>query len=308
MKADTFTLRADDGAEIFVHRWLPDGTPRGVVRISHGMAEHSARYARTATALTDAGLAVYAHDHRGHGQTAQRGGALGHFSDEDGWLRVIADVRAVGARAREEYPDVPVILLGHSMGSFMVQWIMLRHADDADGYVLSGSNVGGGALVSAGKQAAKLERLRVGARRPSALLTFLSFGSFNKGFEGRTSFDWLSRDPVEVDKYVADSLCGFDVSTQLWIDLLGALEELGRGDWSRVGADKPVYVFAGDQDPVGDRTRGLEKLLRAMEAGGMSRVTSKFYVGGRHEMVNETNRDEVFADLVAWIERNLFAA
>ncbi len=307
MTAETFRLRADDGVEIAARRWLPEDAPRAVVRISHGMAEHCARYARLAEELTRHGIAVYAHDHRGHGETAKVERDEGHFADEDGWARVIADLRMVGDHARREHPGARHCLFGHSMGSFMTQWVMLFHPDEASAYVLSGSNAGGGALVTAGKQAAKLERLRMGKRGKSALLTALSFGSFNRGFEGRTQYDWLSRDPIEVDKYVADPKCGFMVTTQLWVELLEALETLGKTSWARVAPETPVLVFSGDRDPV-SAGGGIEKLLRAMERGGMRRVTSKLYKDGRHEMVNESNRDEVFADLTRWLREHLPSA
>lgn len=305
MKADELRLRADDGVEIQVHRWLPDGAVRGIVQVVHGLAEHGARYGRFAERLTREGWAVYASDHRGHGRTATSDEALGHFADEDGWSRVIADLRMIAQHARREHPGVPFVLFGHSMGSFLSKSLVLRHPQEVDALILSGSNAGGGALVTAGKQVAKLERLRLGRRGKSALLATMSFGNYNRGFEGRTEFDWLSRDPKEVDVYVADPRCGFRASAQLWIDLLGALEELGRAEWARLPRELPVYVFAGELDPVGEKGAGVRRLVATLRGAGMTNVTERLYPEGRHEMLNETNRDEVAADVVRWLDENV---
>jgi alpha-beta hydrolase superfamily lysophospholipase len=305
MRADPYTLRADDGVEIHVHRWLPDERARGIVEIAHGMAEHGARYERFARALTEHGWAVYAPDHRGHGWTARTPEAYGHFADEDGWARVLADLRMVAQHARREHAGVPFVFFGHSMGSYFAQTLVLKHPQEIDGLVLSGTSAGGGALVRVGKQIAKLERMRQGKRGRSALLFQMSFGQFNRGFEGRTDFDWLSRDPVEVDKYVGDERCGFRCSNQLWIDLLGALEEIGRADWSRLPKDLPIYVLGGDRDPVGDRGKGMRRLVAQLRAAGLARVSDVLYPEGRHEMLNEINRDEVIAALVRWLDESV---
>jgi len=301
----TFGLRAPDGADIAAHRWLPGGPARGIVLIAHGMAEHVTRYARLAGRLNAQGWAVYAHDHRGHGDTARDEGALGHFADEDGWARVTGDVRMVAAHARREHPGLPLVLFGHSMGSYMVQTLVLAHPQEIEGVVLSGTSAGGGPLVHAGHRMAKLERLRQGKRGKSSVLAWMSFGQFNQGFEGRTPFDWISRDPVEVDRYIADPRCGFRCTNQLWIDTTGALIDLGRARWSRLPRDLPILVFAGDEDPVGDRGKGVRKLVAAMRAAGLSRVTDRLYPGGRHEMLNETNHAEVEQDILTWLDESV---
>lgn len=329
MRSDTITIASDDDVLVTVHRWMPSnetpdpernegsrtaqsenagahvGNVRGIVQIAHGMAEHGERYARFARELVEHGWSVWADDHRGHGRTAKDEASLGHFADEDGWARVIADLRRIAAAARKEHPGVPLVLLGHSMGSFLAQSLVLRHPQEIDALILSGSSAGGGALVGLGKQIAKLERLRSGKRGKSALLTKLSFGQYNSGFEGRTEFDWLSRDPIEVDKYVADPKCGFRVTNQAWIDLLGALEELGHGDWSRLPREMPILVFSGERDPVGDRAKGVRRLLATLRGAGLAKVADKLYPEGRHEMLNEINRDEVFADVIRWLDANV---
>lgn len=298
------SLDTDDGHALAVYTWTPDAEPRGLVQIVHGLAEHARRYDAIAEALTDAGWAVVAHDQRGHGQTATDE-TLGHYADEGGWRRVVEDVRAVRAFGRERAPEGPVVLLGHSGGSFVSLSDQIDAPGTVDRLILSGSNQGGGALVKAGIWVAKLERLRQGPRGKSAVVDFLSFGSFNKAFEpARTKFDWLSRDPAQVDRYVDDPRCGFLCSNQLWIDLLGALIELGRIDrLRRLPKTLPVYLFCGALDPVSDASKGVVALGDQLRAAGLEDVTVKVYPEGRHEMFNETNRDEVVADLLAWLAR-----
>jgi alpha-beta hydrolase superfamily lysophospholipase len=308
MRSDTFSLPADDGVSIFVHRWLPDGGVRGIVQIAHGVAEHAARYARLAERLTASGWAVYGSDHRGHGRTATTEAMLGHFGDEDGWARVVADLRRVAQHAHREHPGVPLVLFGHSMGSYLAQTLVLAHPQEVDALILSGTTAGGSPLVTVAKQIAKLERMRKGKSAKSAVMSEVLFAPFRIGLEGRTKFDWLSRDPIEVDKYVADSRCGFDCSSQLWIDLLGALESLGRGQWKRLPRDLPILVFAGLRDPAGDHGKGPKKLVALLRAAGLSRVTERFYDDGRHEMLNETNRDIVEGDVVRWLDENVRGA
>lgn len=307
MQESTFTL--DRGAaQVFVYRWLPDAdvATRGVVQISHGMAEHAARYKGFAEALTAAGFAVYAHDHRGHGRTAGDVSKRGHFADRDGWRAVLDDLYAVAARAAEENPGAPLVLFAHSMGSFIAQQAMFERASLWKGVALSASTSGvANPLAPIGRVIARVERLRVGASKPSRLLTKLSFGEFNKGFRpARTEYDWLSRDPGEVDKYVADDWCGFDVSTQLWVDLLDALPTLADStNLARVPKDLPVYVLAGSRDPVTGYLKGLQQLVDSYQAVGLRDITWKVYEGGRHEMLNETNRADVHKDFLTWLDR-----
>jgi alpha-beta hydrolase superfamily lysophospholipase len=308
MRADTFTFKAEDTRELFVYRWLPDeGVARkGIVHISHGMAEHAARYARLAEALVGAGYAVYANDHRGHGKTAKGPEELGAFGP-GGFRRVVQDLEQLIVLEKSESPGLPVVLFGHSMGSFLAQSFMIDAGTAIRGAVLSGSSGKPNLLASAGRLVARLERARLGAGGKSQLLTSLSFDAFNKAFKPtRTGFDWLSRDPVEVDKYIADPLCGFPVTTQLWVDLLDATADIARPDrQASVPKDLPVYIFAGSEDPVGEKTKSLEQLIGAYQRAGVKDVTHKFYPGARHETVNETNRDEVTRDLVAWLDKHV---
>lgn len=303
MRADSFRLMADDGAEIHVYRWAPDGAPRAVFQIAHGLAEHAGRYARLAQALTAKGLAVYADDHRGHGRTAVAGD-LGFFAQSEGWRKCVADLWSLNRRIAGDHPGLPIVLLGHSMGSFMAQDFVADHSEAIAALVLSGSNGPPPAVAGIGRMLARIERLRQGARGKSPLLQAMMFGEFNKRFKpARTEFDWLSRDQAEVDAYIADPLCGFEFTNQLAIDLLDSLGGLLKPErLARIRKDLPIYIFSGSDDPVG---ANLPALADAYRNSGLARVEMRLYPGARHETLNEINRDEVVDDLVRWSEAAL---
>ncbi len=305
---DSFEWSADDGAKIYVHRWKPDGAPRAAVQIAHGMAEHGARYARFAERLAGEGYLVWANDHRGHGRTAKSEADVGHMGDRESFVRVVRDMIGLRAALAAEAGTAPVALFAHSMGSLAAQEALIHHGPCAwKAVVLSGSDAPGGALVSAGKQAAKLERLRQGARGKSALLASLSFGSFNKAFKpARTPFDWLSRDPAEVDKYVADPRCGFRITNQSWIDLLVVLEGIGKDGYGTIlPKDLPILAISGARDPVGKNGDGVRALVRKLRAAGLSGVREKIYEDARHELLNETNREEVTSFVLEFLRESL---
>ncbi len=304
MRSTTFTLAAPDGAARFVYAWLPEGTPKAALQVAHGLAEHAGRYARLAEDLTGAGYAVYAGDHRGHGRTAPAPADLGFFAESEGWRKCIDDLGQLHRRIAADHPGRPILLLGHSMGSFMAQHVISERGDDLAGAVLSGSGGKPGALASAGRLVARIERWRLGPRGRSDLIHSLSFGAFNKPFApARTPCDWLSRDTAEVDKYIADPLCGFRASVQLWIDLLDALGNVtAAARQARIPKRLPIHVISGSRDPVGENTKSVKQLLDAYRAAGLERVTHRFYPDARHELFNETNRDEVTRDLVTWLD------
>lgn len=305
MKASTFTFEAPDGVEIFVYEWLPSGKTRAVVQIAHGMAEHAGRYEPAARALTERGYAVYASDHRGHGQSAKSEDELGHFADQGGWNKVLGDLHQLSGIAKKRHEEAAFVLFGHSMGSFFTQHFLFAFPGEVDAAVLSGSNGKPGALAAVGEVAAKLERARLGPRGKSRLLHNMSFGSFNKPFApARTELDWLSRDTDVVDAYVADPRCGFISSTQLWIDLLSGLKVIGNPkNQARVPNDLPLYLFSGEKDPVSNQGKGVGSLLQAYRAAGLTDVEQRIYPGARHEMLNETNREEVLTHLGEWLDR-----
>ncbi|BBP81788.1 MULTISPECIES: alpha/beta hydrolase [Pseudomonas] len=305
MPHDAFWLTASDGASLHVNRWSGDAPPRAVVMVAHGMAEHGGRYARLGQALVAAGLELYVHDQRGHGRTAQHG-ILGLYAEHDGWNKVVGDLASLNHHIRQQHPQVPIVLLGHSMGSYIGQAYLMQHSCSLQGAILSGSNYQPVGLYRAAAVVARLERWRQGPNGRSALIEFLSFGSFNKAFKpNRTPFDWLSRDPDEVDKYVNDPLCGFRCTNQLWLDLLGGLQTITPvKNLAQIDPDLPLLVVGGARDPVSDGRR-LDDLARALGEAGVKDVQLKIYPDARHELLNETNRDEVTAHLLDWLEHAL---
>lgn len=307
MRASTFTLDTQAGVSLFVYRWLPDGPAKAAVQVAHGLAEHAARYARLAGALCAAGYAVYANDHRGHGRTAGKPAELGVFAERDGWNQCVEDLWRLTARIAADHPGLPIVLLGHSMGSFMVQQFITEHGEALAGAVLSASNGKPPPIAPIALLLAHLERLQAGPRGRSAVMRALFFGAFNKPFRpARTAFDWLSRDEAEVDKYVADPLCGFEPTIGLYVDLLRALAEVARpARQARIPKGLPVYVFHGSRDPV---AINIEQLLDAYRKAGLRNVTYNAYADGRHECLNDVNRDEVTRDLIAWLDATVSLA
>lgn len=304
---ETFTLATGDGTELHVRRWLPDGAPKAIVQVSHGMAEHSARYARFADRLTAAGYAVYAHDHRGHGRTARRPDDHGYFADRDGWDTVVADIDLVGEHARSEHPGLPLFLFGHSMGSFLARAHAMEHGDRLAGLVLSGTAGDPGVLGKVGGMLASTQARLRGRRHRSGLMDTLTFGRYNAAFKpNRTKFDWLSRDEAEVDKYIADPDCGNVFSAAFFRDLLDGLARINSdAEVARIPKDLPIYLVAGAMDPVGEQGRGVAKVAAQLTRAGVREVRTRIWPDARHEVLNETNRDEVMDDLVRWFDEHL---
>ena len=299
-----FRLPVADGTAIFVRSFLPERPPRAIVQISHGMAEHCARYARFAAFLNEHGYGAYANDHRGHGKTVTNSEDLGHFADEDGWNKVVSDQVEILSEIASRHPNVPIFLMGHSMGSYIVRSAATRCGSRLAGLILSGTSHEHAGLYKTYRLAAAAERARLGKRGKSALLRKLSFESFNKQIpNARTDCDWLSRDEAEVDKYKADPLCGFECSTQLWWDLFGGLAEIySAASVAKLPKLLPIYVTVGERDPLNNRLSAIRKLQAAFENAELGDVTLRVYQGARHEVLNETNRDEVMRDLVAWLD------
>lgn len=312
MQTSTEFSRASDGTLRHITDWAPaPGTPiRGAIQLAHGMAEYGARYHRVAAALTQSGFAVSAADHRGHGRTAEAGPDRGIFAELDGWGRTTDDLRDMILRQRARFPNVPLFLVGHSMGSLLSQQVLVAGGPAVDalqGAVLSGTNGKPPFIASIGRLVARLERWRLGPRGLSPIIHALTFQDFNNQFKPvRTECDWLSRDNAEVDAYVADPDCGFRCSVQLWIDVLDAIPQFtADAAQARIRKNLPVYLFSGDKDPVGEKGRSVSRLAADLKKAGLTDVTCTLYPDGRHESLNEINRDAVTADLLAWLNAHV---
>lgn len=299
---DVLDLTVSDGKTLRLYRWLPEQTPRAAIQIAHGMGEHAGRYAPVAERLNAVGYAVYANDHRGHGGSADPE-ALGNMG-ADGWNRVIQDAAEINAHMGSEHPGLARVLLGHSMGSMLAQQFAYRFGREIDALILSGSPGLGGAFSGwLSHTIARFERWRLGHEAESALMQQLVFGSSNKNWDapGASGFEWLSRDPDQVQAYVDDPLCGFVLRAGSLCDLFaGAREARRTSSIAGIPEDLPVYVFSGSADPVHADEANLQRLLKRYRQR-VRRIDYRLYPEGRHEMFNETNREEVIDDLLAWL-------
>ena len=308
MRADTFELEADDGVHIHVHRWLPEEAPRATVQIAHGIAEHGARYAGFAEAAAARGFAVYVQDHRGHGQTAERSGALlGHLGDEGGWERVVDDLERLHHHIGEVHPDTPRFFLGHSMGTTLGQHLLWRRPEGFSGAIFSAPTNDPGLLGKVALPIIMLERARLGRRGFSGLLQKLAFDPIIKAVKPRrTDFDWLNRVEAAVDKYIDDPLCGFEVTTQFWLEHAPAIVALYKKEnHRRLAPDLPVLFVVGSEDPVAGGAASVRALQAGYDEAGVKRVETRVYEGARHELLHEENREEVIDDLLGWMEARL---
>lgn len=273
---------------VAAYRWDPQSEPTAIAQITHGMGEHALRYADLAATLNGQGYVVYAQDHRGHGATAGSEDQLGILG-ADGWAALVDDIGRLSAVARGAHPGLPLALIGHSMGSFAAQQYLLDHSGDVDAVALTGT-----ALLDLLEPALDLDQP-------------LDLAMFNAAFEpARTDFDWLSRDETQVDAYIADVRCGFGVDLEGGRQMFLAARQLA--DESRLAAlrkDLPVWIGVGEMDPVNGQLALVHALVDRLTAAGLSDVTLKTYPGARHEVFNETNRDEVKADLVSWLAAKL---
>lgn len=287
-----------------IHRWDAVASPRALVHVVHGMSEHGGRYARLAAALNRAGYAVWAHDHRGHGLNPTPPVGLGHFGDTDGWRAVVDDAWAASKALQASHPHLPLLLFTHSMGSFVGQALIVQHGAAYRGVVLSGSNGPPGLSEAIARLIAWLQLRALGGRAPGMWTERLVLWSYNRQFAPtRTSSDWLSRDPAEIDRSLADPLCGTPLSARSWVDFLAGRAKLGtRVHLQRIPKRLPILLIAGTRDPVGENGRGVRRLLAAYQAAGLECVSMKLYDGARHELVNETVREAVTADVIAWLD------
>lgn len=278
-----FDLTANDGRKVEAHRWQGP-TQRAIIQLAHGMGEHSLRYRPLADALTQAGYVVYANEHRGHGKDAAARGELGEFGPR-GFAGLVDDMALLSRHVRGVHPGLPLILVGHSMGSFATQYYLAQHGALLSGAVLSGTT----ALDLLG----------------TALQAGFRLEDMNAALpDVRTPFDWLSRDPAQVDAYIADPLCGFTVSAEGMGSIFANLADLAPTALrTRIRADLPLYLFVGDEDPVSNKAEWFYPLVQRYREAGLRDVSCHVFGGARHETLNETNREEVVAVLLAWIAR-----
>ena len=287
-------------------RWVPEVEIKAVVQIVHGIAEFAARYDEFARYLNSLGFLVVAEDHMGHGGSLDNGGTRGYF--DGGWNAAVADTVQLLQDTRKQYPNVPCILFGHSMGSFMARTILCDYPDlDLAAAVICGTGWMPPAVIKVGVGTAKLICRITDERKPNEQLNSIIFGGYNKRVEHpRTASDWLSRDNAIVDAYVAHPLCGFTASAGLLRDMIGGMAYVQKNEnLARMDKKLPVLFLAGGDDPVGGYGEGVRAAAKAFSDSGMERVDVKIYPLCRHEVLNEINRQEVFEETAAWMLRSL---
>ena len=290
-------LSTPDGHDIPIRLWRPRST-RHILIIAHGMAEYCERYAPLAEWLTESDIAVIALNHRGHGMDCDDA-KLGYFADHRGWTRVVDDLHQAVCFAKAQIPDCPITLLGHSMGSFIGQSYLQAYGDSVSQVIFSASNrVDRPKLLISQALIAVIAALK-GRRATSGLIDFLSFGQFNRPFRpNRTASDWLSRDAEQVDAYIDDPYCGFSCSLGLWQDFIGGMLTLQPASWP---STVPIHLLSGSADPVGEFGRGIERFAGQLRRAKRPLVSYKLYPEARHEIINETNADEVWEDIRALV-------
>ena len=304
----TLYLATDSRTSIPVYQWQTEKKTKAVLHISHGMAEYGLRYHSFARELNKAGFIVYAHDHTGHGERIEMDlkKQPGHFADQYGWSMAVHDLALTVSNIKQSHPELPLFLLGHSMGSYLLQNYLINSNPDITGAILSGSNYVARPLLFVARIITQLEIIRQGGKGNSSLINQLTFAGYNKQFKpNRTEFDWLSRDPESVDAYINDPLCGFTCTNQLWADLFSGLKTIcSISSLKKINPEIPILVLGGDKDPVSAPNR-LQKLASALQTAGVNDVSLQLYPGGRHEMFNETNREQVIRQLIEWLENHL---
>lgn len=304
---ENFQFRDSDGVALNVYKWSPVGEAIGIVQISHGMTETVLRYDEFAHFLNERGFIVYGHDHRGHGLTAKTNEHLGYIADNEGFEWLVEDLFQLMKHIKNENKNLPIFLFGHSMGSFVSQRFMELHGKEVDGLILSGSNGEPPKLTSLGIFLSGLEVKLFGRKHTSKMMDKLSFGDFNKNFKpNRTPFDWLCSVEQEVDKYIADDRCGFVCSASFYYDLLRGLKTIHvKENFDAIPKDVPIYIIAGDKDPVGNAGKGIINLYDKLKQTGIKDVQYKLYPNKRHEILNEDNKQEVMNDVATWLMNKL---
>ena len=300
---ERFSFLDKEGKEIKCYKWIPRKKAIGIIQIVHGMTEYALRYDYFAERLCEQGYVVYAHDHRGHGETATSNEERGYIADNEGFDILVEDVKELTDIIKKDNKDLPIIIFGHSMGSFVSQRYIELYGKEIQGLILSGTDGKPQLHTKLGIIISKIEILIRGRKAKSKLMDKLSFGNFNSKFKpNRTNYDWLCSVDEEVDKYIASPMCGFICSTSFYYDLIRGLWKIHKEkNLNSIPKNLPILIFAGDKDPVGNFGKGIINLYECYKRLGINNIKYKLYKSGRHEMLNEKNKDEVIDDILEWI-------
>lgn len=301
-----FSIPSGGVGQLHCCRWEPEGQPKAVLQIVHGIAEYIERYDDFAAYLNGLGYVVVAEDHMGHGQTVGAEGTQGYF--DGGWFTAVSDSYALLRRTKAEYPELPYVLFGHSMGSFMARTILEVYPDSGiSAAVICGTGWQPRAILPGAIGICQMACKKVGERNSSEKLQNMVFGGYNKRVEHpRTAFDWLTRDAKEVDAYIAHPSCGFTATTGLLRDMLTGIRFIEqKQNLAKMNKDLPVLFIAGGDDPVGNYGKGVTRAAEEFRKAGMKHVDLRLFPLGRHEILNEINRQEVYDFTAKWLEKQL---
>ncbi len=305
MTKEEFYFDSRDGEnKVHAVRYAPDnGEVRCVLQIVHGMSEHIERYEEFARFLTEQGFLVTGEDHLGHGKTVAEGGMCGYFCEQDPATVVVRDVHRLKKKTQALYPNVPYVILGHSMGSFIVRNYLYRYGTGIHGAIIMGTGMQSPGLIAAAKTVAAVQKTFCGAKHVSRFIYNVAFGSYNKHFEpARTHVDWLTRDEKVVDQYIADPLSGFVFTVngfQTLFELMSRIQK--QENLEKIPKELPVFMVSGADDPVGDYGKGVEKAYASLQNVGLTNIKLKLYEKDRHEILNELDKDVVMQDIYDWI-------
>lgn len=305
IRKEEFTFDSRDGqTKLHTVRWVPEGKVRCVLQIVHGMAEYVERYEEFAQYMAERGILVTGEDHLGHGKSVPEGGTYGYFCKQDAATVVVRDIHRLKKMTQEEYPGVPYVIFGHSMGSFMLRNYMYRYGTGIQGAILGGTGYTPFWAATCAGAAAKVLGILTGEKSVSHLLNKVAFGSYNKRVkQPKTAYDWLAADEAVVEKYLQDPYCGFIFTVNGFRTLFELLKRAHTPEnMQKIPKELPVFLVAGEEDPVGDYGEGVKRIYRDYtDSLGMKNVTLKLYTGDRHEILNEKDRRQVYEELYPWI-------
>jgi alpha-beta hydrolase superfamily lysophospholipase len=301
---DQFPISYSD-IQVHTYRWLPAGRPSAIVQIAHGMQEYALRYAHFAEWLNERGIAVYANDHIGHGSSVRSMDEISHFPRKDDWQRSVDILYKLSEKIRNDHPGIPLIVLGHSMGSVLVQSYMIRYGKEADAYILTGAIRQSMLMANIGSLMAKMLTSFYGMKDRSRLIIFLGYGQYNKHFKpNRTGCDWLCRNQKIVDEYIDSPLCGIPLTNGFYLNFFEGFSFIAcRRNLRQIPSGKPVLIIAGKSDPAGFFGKAPLKISKLLSKFAKAKVELKLYPECRHEILNETNREEVYRDVLEWMRR-----
>lgn len=295
-----FWLSMPDHTDVYVKKWYDTNVkPRAIIQLSHGMVEHIQRYNEFANFLVKNKIFVYGNDHRGHGKTGEVQGQLGYLSDQGGFTRVMEDLYEITKVIKTEHPETPLFLFGHSMGSFLARYYIQKHSEKIDGLILSGTGFFPTITSLSGKALASV----LPAKKQSNLMNTLAFGTYNKKIKNKqTSFDWLTRDQKAVTKYIDDPQTGYVPTARFFYDLMDGLGQIHQQTFNKqIRKELPILFISGDADPVGNYSKGIWKIAKNYNEIGLNDIKVFLFENGRHELLHELNKDEVYSTILEWL-------